>query len=235
MAEESDGRPGTAPNVPAFRTAEPQWPTSVALFVGALLNLIVPQEIAIGNLRWFLPVFEGIAAIAVSVGLGDRLEGAHTRAAVQWRRMSVLAIAVLTAANIISLVLLVRFLLQGNDVDGSALVRSAISIWSTNVIAYAAWYWELDGGGPVNRRDETSPVRDFVFPQMTEDNARYAPSDWYPRFLDYLYVSFTNATAFSPTDTMPLSGRAKSLMAVQATVALVTIGIVAARAVNILK
>jgi hypothetical protein len=235
MAEESDGGTGTAPNVPALRTAEPQWPTSLALFVGALLNLIVPQEIAVGPLRWALPVFEGAAAIAVSVGLGDRLEGAHTRAAAQWRRLSVVTIAVLTIANIASLVLLVRFLLQGNEVDGSALVRSALSIWSTNVIAYGAWYWELDGGGPVNRRDESSPVRDFVFPQMTPDSARYAPADWYPRFIDYLYVSYTNATAFSPTDTMPLSGRAKSLMAVQATVALVTIGVVAARAVNILQ
>jgi hypothetical protein len=107
-------------------------------------------------------------------------------------------------------------------------------LWVTNVLLFGLWYWQLDRGGPVARAlsEEESP--DFLFQQMTDDGAKFAQRDWKPTLIDYLYISFTNATAFSPTDTMPLTATAKLLMATQALASLVTIGLVIARAVGVL-
>jgi hypothetical protein len=105
-------------------------------------------------------------------------------------------------------------------------------LWVTNVLLFGVWYWQLDGGGPVARKLKRKPHPDFLFPQMTA--RAFAPRGWEPSLPDYLYLSFTNATAFSPTDTMPLTPMAKALMAGQSLVALTTIGLVFARAVNIL-
>ncbi|MBV9547646.1 MAG: hypothetical protein JOY61_25010, partial [Chloroflexi bacterium] len=110
---------------------------------------------------------------------------------------------------------------------------SAMQIWLTNVIVFGLWYWELDRGGPSARVRADHREPDFLFPQMI--TPAVAPADWYPRFWDYLYVAFTNATAFSPTDTMPLTVVAKSLMTIQSIVSLLTVALVAARAVNILQ
>jgi hypothetical protein len=101
------------------------------------------------------------------------------------------------------------------------------------VIVFGLWYWELDRGGPSARHDPHHREPDFLFPQMATPGA--ARPDWAPGFLDYLYVSFTNATAFSPTDTMPLTPLAKGLMGVQSAASLLTVALVAARAVNILS
>jgi hypothetical protein len=106
-------------------------------------------------------------------------------------------------------------------------------LWATNVLLFSLWYWELDRGGPIAREQQKTAFPDFLFPQMIDP--QFAPSDWRPMMLDYLYVSFTNATAFSPTDTMPLSRWAKLLMAVQSGTSLATLGLVVARAVNILQ
>ncbi len=112
-------------------------------------------------------------------------------------------------------------------------MRSAFAVWGTFVIAFSLWYWELDGGGPVSRHQNTEPNHDFLFPQQASPDVFTAP--WLPNFVDYLYTSFTNCTAFSPTDTMPLTTWAKLLMMVQSASAFVTVALVAARAVNILS
>jgi hypothetical protein len=172
------------------------------------------------------------------------------------RQLTIVFIAFVTAANVISLALLVRELLRGLQTDGRTLVLSALTIWFTNVIAFALWYWEFDGGGPIPRRIDPSGRRDFLFPQMQlqQDEEEQALRDdrdaldgkhpkrarpkylgWLPGFTDYLYVSFTNSTAFSPTDTMPLTTLAKMLMMVQSAAALLTVALLAARAVNILS
>jgi hypothetical protein len=142
------------------------------------------------------------------------------------------AIALVSVANIISLVELCSHLLRGNVSDGRRLIASGILLWVTNVLLFGIWYWELDRGGPVDRAANSEAYPDFLFPQMTDP--RFAPTDWHPGTLDYLYVSLTNASAFSPTDTMPLTGSAKLLMGAQGMTALATIGLVFARAVNIL-
>ena len=141
-------------------------------------------------------------------------------------------VALVTVANVANLGLLVHELFMGGVQDGRALVYSAVAIWLTNVIVFGIWYFEIDRGGPVARHSIHHPQPDFAFVQMTTPGV--SPDDWSPGFIDYLYVSFTNATAFSPTDTMPITSMAKILMAVQSGAALLTVLLVAGRAVNIL-
>jgi hypothetical protein len=148
------------------------------------------------------------------------------------RQVAILLIGLVSLVNSISLVLLCHFLLQGHADNGRALIGSGMVLWVTNVLLFGLWYWELDRGGPLARATESESQIDFLFVQMTEP--KHAPPDWKPVLIDYLYTSFTNATAFSPTDTMPMTPRAKVLMATQALSALVTVGLVVARAVNIL-
>ena len=128
----------------------------------------------------------------------------------------------------LALVLLVHYLLQGGRATGGDLLVSAVTIWLTNVLVFALWYWELDQGGPGSRAASRS-AGDFRFPQQQTGLDRWAPA-----FVDYLYLSFTNATALSPTDTVPLSAWAKLLMMLQALVSLLTLVLVAAHAVNVL-
>ena len=145
-------------------------------------------------------------------------------------------IGLVSAVNIISLYLLVHYLLHhtGRPTQGRPLILAGVVLWVTNVLLFGLWYWELDRGGPVERVMNADARPDFLFPQMTLPQ-QYAPRNWIPGLIDYLYVSFTNATAFSPTDTMPLTATAKLLMSAQALTALLTIGLVVARAVNILQ
>lgn len=143
-------------------------------------------------------------------------------------------LAVISLDNGVSAVLLDSELIRGIAGDQAGpLLGSAAAIYPTNLIAFGVWDWEFDRGGPFARAEAHSPYPGFLFPQMTQHHL--ARKDWIPQFGDYLYVSFTNATAFSPTDTMPLTRWAKLLMAVQSAIALSTTALVIARAVNILK
>lgn len=140
----------------------------------------------------------------------------------------------ITADNTVSASDLAHAILIGKaSNDATGLLASGGAIHLTNIVAFALWYWEIDRGGPFSRADATEVYPDFLFPQMSSPEATHP--DWVPRFVDYLYVSFTNATAFSPTDTMPLSRQAKALMGVQSIVSLITVGLVIARPVNVLK
>jgi hypothetical protein len=148
------------------------------------------------------------------------------------RHLAMLLTGAVSAANSVSLALLCHYLLRGGQAGGRPLIGAGMVLWLNNVLLFGIWYWQLDCGGPIARARQPDQPPDFLFVQMTE--RRFAPPDWRPRLIDYLYTSFTNATAFSPTDTMPLTPVAKALMAVQSLTALVTIGLVVARAVNIL-
>ncbi len=141
-------------------------------------------------------------------------------------------IALVTAANFTALGLLVHLLLERNTAAGRDLIIAAGQIWLTNVAVFALWFWEVDRGGPHVRTKSEQQAPDFLFPQMTVPELPLG--DWRPGFMDYLYVAFTNASAFSPTDAMPLSVRVKSLMLVEAMASFLTVGLIAARAVNIL-
>ncbi|NYG08461.1 hypothetical protein BJ986_002948 [Phycicoccus badiiscoriae] len=150
------------------------------------------------------------------------------------RLASVGVVAAITVDNAIAAASLDIHIVRGTTgQDAVGLLATGAAIYATNVIAFGIWYWELDRGGPFNRANGIRPHPDFLFPQMTEPHL--AAPDWEPLFVDYLYVSLTNVFAFSPTDTMPLSRWAKSLMASQSVIALSTTALVVARAVNILK
>ncbi len=206
---------------------DPYWGGQVVIAVAILLDLSLADQLTFGP-TWVLP---GLEALAL-VGLTMAAPHPRMRDSVLRRRLALTLIAIVTAANCYSLIMLVHFLVRGGQAHAHALIGSGVVLWVTNVLLFGVWYWQLDAGGPRARRHKRRPHPDFLFVQMTEPT--FAPRGWHPTLVDYLYTSFTNATAFSPTDTMPLTPMAKALMTIQSITALATIGLVVARAVNIL-
>jgi uncharacterized membrane protein len=206
---------------------DPLWPGQLAILAALLLYLALPPKLTIGP-NWIVPATEAVLLVA--------LLAATPRRGRTHKRRQTLAIGLLlvaTTANLVALGLLSHYLVAGGHARGTDLIGGGVVIWCTNLLLFAIWYWELDRGGPLASRQGRPPVApDFLFPPMTDE--RYAAPGWKPRFGDYLYVSLTNQTAFSPTDTMPLTPRAKLLMGVQGTASLITVGVIVARAVNIL-
>lgn len=149
------------------------------------------------------------------------------------RTVGLMLFAVVTVVNAVLLLALIASLVRGEEKSGGQLLLKAITVWATNTICFGLWYWALDRGGPVSRCQPVQPPPDFQFPQM--ENPQLAEPDWRPRLLDYIYVSFTNAIAFSPTDAMPLTRRAKRLMLAESGISSLTVLLVAARAVNIFR
>ena len=209
------------------RRAEPRWPASIAIAVALILYIILPRSLIVGP-RYLIPSLEFALLIPLTVANPYR-EHHETKLL---RYLAVFLISLVNLANISSVVLLVRHLLVGGAASGKALVFAAMAVWLTNVIVFGLWFWELDRGGPAARSGQYELDPDFLFPQMTQP--KLGSSSWRPGFIDYLYVSFTNATAFSPTDTMPLSQVAKLLMTAESLVSMITVIVVAARAVNVL-
>jgi uncharacterized membrane protein len=206
---------------------DPYWPAQLAVGLAIVLNLSLASQITIGP-RWLLPGVEGILLVALVVIAPARA----TVHRVGDRRLALSVIGLVSLVNVVLLARLVDRLINGGDVGGRSLILSGAVLWVTNVLLFAVWYWEMDRGGPVARYENASALVDFQFPQM--DSPDLAPKGWRPGFLDYLYLSLTNSTAFSPTDTMPLTHTAKIVMAIQSITALLTVGLVIARAVNIL-
>lgn len=206
---------------------EPRWPASLALVVCVLLYVVLPNRLVVGP-RWLLPIL-----IALPLAPLSATRHRHPNES-QWvRRLTIFLIGVITVANVASMALLVHHLLVTNVSQGRSLIYSAVAVWLTNVIVYGLWFWEIDRGGPHLRAGVDPLMPDLQFPQM--ENPQLAPSDWRPKFFDYLYTSFANGTSFAPADAMPLSTRMKALFATESIVSLVTIAVVAARAVNILR
>jgi len=149
------------------------------------------------------------------------------------RRFALGLLAVISAANGVLLFAVIASLVRGEEASGAQLLLKAVTVWTTNVIAFGLWFWAFDRGGPVRRLRPDPPPPDFQFPQM--ENPQLAAPGWMPELVDYVYVSFTNSIAFSPTDAMPLSRRAKLLMLTESALSAMTVLLVAARAVNIFK
>jgi uncharacterized membrane protein len=150
------------------------------------------------------------------------------------RRMVALAlVGVITAANVLALAALIASLVAAQEKSGAELLLKGATIWSTNVITFGLLFWEVDRGGPIRRRAPDPPPHDFQFPQ--DENPQLAEPKWRPRLADYVYISFTNAIAFSPTDAMPLTRRVKMMMLAESAISATTVLLVAARAVNILR
>ena len=209
---------------------ESRWPPAAALvvYIGFTIavRLWLPGEAAV-RLPWLVPSLEVALLVALVAGDPARL----ARRTPWVRRIAVSIVVVLVAAALWATALLVYDLIRGHGVsqDATKLLASGALVWLGNNLAFGMLYWLMDSGGPIARRRAAIPV-DFAFTQQM--SPELAPPGWRPVFLDYLHLGFTNATAFSPTDVMPLSLRAKYVMIVQSTVALALFGLVVARAVN---
>ncbi|MBB5979108.1 hypothetical protein [Kribbella solani] len=207
-----------------------RWPASVAVIAVLILQLLVPTQVN-ALPRWLMPTL-GLLLLIPLIWMNPF----HLRRDEPWLRwVALVLVAVLVAVNAYYLAGMIFFLNHGDANQGAVLVKSALLIWVTNVVAFAVWLWEIDRGGPFARAPEherEAERADLLFPQMTVDLDGW--KGWLPGFTDYLYVSFTNATAFSPTDTMPLTARTKTLMGIESAIALLTVAVIAARAINVL-
>lgn len=192
---------------------EASWHIVLAIFIAIGLELILSDALTFGT-KYTVAGLEIILLLLLVV---------FPLHAILKRLLAILLLALISVANIISLGLVISALFGGLIIDGHPLLISSVAIYLTNIIVFGLWYFELDNTQQV--------VPDFLFAQQ----ASHTSQSWKPTFFDYLYISVTNATAFSPTDTLPLTHRAKLLMAAQSVVSLVTVALVVARAVNILN
>lgn len=208
---------------------EPLWPAFISICMLILLQITVTDALTIIP-KYSLAGLEFALLVGVMLSYPKGLLQSSTLR----RSFSMSLIAIITFTNIASLVLVVSHLVGGDNIDGHTLILSALAIYATNIIIFGLWYWELDSPG-LSGFNEPARGPDFLFPQMTAKDIHPACAKWTPKLFDYLYISVTNATAFSPTDAMPLTDRTKLLMMIQSLVSLATVALVAARAVNILN
>jgi hypothetical protein len=220
--------------LPAWRRTtegELRWPVAATTAVAIALQVAVPDKLVLVSPSWVLPAAQGALLIVLVTANPQRIN----RQSMVMRMLSLVLSALLSLANGWSVALLAAGITRGTmGHDPSQLLITGAVIWLTNVVAFALWYWEFDRGGPVARALNTgNRYPDFQFPQMVSP-PEMIPPDWEPAFLDYLYLAFTNASAFSPTDVLPMSRWAKVAMTVQALISIVTVALVVSRAVNIL-
>jgi len=217
---------------------ESRFEATLALSLVIVLQLVLAAVSVAGGWRidglrgwvWLVPVaFELALMLPLAFAAPRRrLEQMGER-----RRFALGLTFVITAVNVAALGLLIGSLLSAHEKSGGELLLKAVTIWSTNVIIFGLLFWELDRGGPARRRLPAPPPRDFQFPQ--DENPELAEPGWHPRLFDYVYISFTNALAFSPTDSMPLTRRMKAVMLAESGISAITVLLAAARAVNILR
>jgi uncharacterized membrane protein len=218
--------------------AEPQWmcetkPESRRPVFAAALVIIAGQAWVAHSLQlrpfWLLPLISTVLLVA-SIAVYEGRDEPGLAARILSHTLS----AVLVVANAVALVMLVRGVFQGSPLSPSGLLFAGLALWIVNVAVFALLYWELDGGGPEARaagyRDH---YPDLVFPQQQADQQGLAPATWKPSFYDYVYVSLTSSIAFSPTDAMPYSKWAKLAMGAESVLAIATLAVIVARAVNI--
>jgi hypothetical protein len=224
----ADGVPSRAPAWRRRTAGERRWPAALAVLVAIALQLLLPGAI-VPVTRLLLPVVEAALLLALVVANPFRVD----RESSVLRMLGLAILGVVALSNGWSVVLLTDRILLGRPTGPGQLLAAGAAIWLTNVIVFALAYWEFDRGGPAVRASGRRGYPDFLFAQM--QSPELAPPDWEPEFADYLYLSFTNATAFSPTDVLPLSRWAKMLMLAQTAVALTVVVLVVARAVNVLQ
>jgi hypothetical protein len=214
---------------PGSIVPEARWHMAGAVLAAMVLTLLLPSDLRLGP-RWLLPILEGALLVALIIGDPGRIS---KRSSVL-RGFSIALVTVLIAQSLWSTARLIDELIVGGphtNKPGPLLAAAAV-VWVSNNIAFALLYWELERGGAAERAHGLRDHPDLAFPQQL--NPDIAPANWRPRFIDYLYLAFTDATAFSPTDAMPLVPWAKIAMTVQAAISLAVLGLVVARAANAL-
>jgi len=224
---------------PRKARAEHRWPAVIALLVALGLYASLPSSFLPG-LRYAV-VGIGLVLLVAVIAVNPLRFNRETK----WSRwLGVVQALILLAANQVALVQLIMLLTDANTKEGPTLLVTALQVWLTNVIVFALIYWEMDRGGPVTRTRalrKDLPQADFRFPQDEDHDAveevssrSSIRSDWTPSYIDYLYFSGSNSMAFSPTDAMPLSHRAKALMGIESFAGFVILALVIARAVSLL-
>jgi uncharacterized membrane protein len=207
----------------ALDRRDPLWPGQVALLVAIALGLALPRELTIGP-PWLLPACEA-AALAGVLGMTPRRSRHESP---RRRALRLALVGLVSAINVVALLLLARSLTTGSKESGRSLLVAGAVLWLTAVLLFAIWFWEFDGDGPIGRAGDGGAPPDFQFAQMECDGWR----DWRPQFADYLYLSLTNASTFGPAETVPLTAEAKLLMGIQTLASLTTTTIVLAYAIN---
>jgi hypothetical protein len=218
--------------MPAWRRhtdGEQRWPSVVAILCMVGLQLALPTQLTVGG-RWLMPGIEAVMILVIFVADPGRM----TRRSAPLRYAGLALVGVASFGNAWSVTLLVLDIARDQHIGTAAqLLATGGAVYLINVLTFAVWYWELDRGGPLERALGSHQHPDLLFPQMTV-SPRVGGKNWEPEFVDYLYVALTNSTAFSPTDTLPMSRWVKALMGLQASIALVTAALVIAKAVNAL-
>jgi uncharacterized membrane protein len=200
-----------------------------AVLASVAVQLSLPDRHVLSPTVLF-PTVEVLLLVVLVIGDPGRID----RSSPALKRLTVALVVVMTVDNLAGVAELVRGILDGSDGDnGTVLLATGAALWVTNVIAFSLWFWLLDRGGPAARALGTPHAAAFAFPENTSQEL--APPNWRPQYPDYLYLAFTNSTALSPTDTMPMTRWAKMLMLVQSTISLVIAVMIVARAVNILN
>ena len=235
--------PMNQPTKHAQQRALDFWLARAAVLVIVVLQIAIVNDLMVGP-RWLAPAVEFALLVPLSIATAWTQRGAR-RASTdeQWlhvgrqralvRRLAIALTAVVTLMNCGALLRLIAAIFTGTAGTGRTLLLDAVNIWGTNVIIFALWFWALDRGGPAGAFS-SKRGNDFQFTQQQPGDAERFP-DWTPGFIDYLFLAFTNATAFSPADTFPLTVRAKLLMMAESAISLATIALVASRAVGILS
>jgi uncharacterized membrane protein len=209
------------------KTHDPLWQMQLGVVSVIVLQLLTSREFLPFSKLWLV-----VVEIVLLLGLIIVTTEGYQNVTRSRRNLAIVLIAVIAAFNILSLVLLLNALLFGQStISGRGLLANGLVIYVTNILMFALWYWELDGNGP-DRRTTGQVKRDFLFPQMI--HRTYAGDNWLPGFADYIYLASTNVTNFASADTQPLTHRAKFLMLLQSLVAVITVVLVLARAINIL-
>jgi hypothetical protein len=201
---------------------------AAAVITAMVLTILLPGELRPGPV-WLGPGLEGILLLALIIGDPGKI----SRSSPMLRALSIALVSLLAIGALWATCLLVDELIHGGNLTNSAdeLLEAGAYVWVLNNTAFSLLYWELDRGGPVERLSHSRRYPDIAFPQ--DLNPDVAAEDWRPRYIDYLYLGFTNATALSPTDAMPLAAWAKVAMWLQSIISLVILGLVIARAVNV--
>lgn len=208
---------------------ESRWPVLAAMAISAVLPIVMPAGFVPGP-GWLLPVVVAVLAVAVAVNDPGRIDRRSRR----MRGLRLVFISVVAFGVLWGTVSLVLDLFRSGPETSNAadLLRAGALVWIDSILAFAFLYWELDGGGPGERAHVTPDYPDLAFPQHL--NPDLAPPGWRPEFPDYFYLGLTNALAFSPTDVMPMSHWAKVTMGLQSLLSLLIMGLVVARAINVL-
>lgn len=213
-----------------IRRIESRWLVISTVVAAFVLLVLLPRRV------WVFPIWVGcvlvsvliVPMVAVSVST-DKARWLHIEGTATLVFISITGIALLDNLQF----LLSQMVLGEVKLSGLTLLTSSVAVWAVNVLIFSLVYWRIDRGGPEARANQATPKPDWLFPQQTVPEL--APSGWSPSFIDYFFLAFCTATAFSPTDGLPLTSRAKALMMLESVLSLATIITVLARAINILQ